>query len=127
MLIYHSDLKQDLAIARQHNMDLINSGHITEDYYSLENRLEYLKTGGNFNSNNDPDSMRCHLYSDFVQYSFGWTWYKEDNVNGLTAIDYPATIHPELVGYRRVMNGGLIFHRDYSQDDPTIGSWSIHT
>ena len=125
MLIYHSDLKESLAIARRLNMDLINSGHITEEYYSLENRLEYLKTGGNFNPDSDPDYIRCHLYSGFMAHSFGWSWYRLVDVGGVAANDPLGILHPELVGYKAFYHGGLIFHRDYHGRNK--GTWAVHS
>ena len=121
MLVYHNDLKESLALARQHSMDLIQQG--LEPFYSFENRLEYLRTGGNWSDGTD--SIRCHLYYDFAPFSFGWTWYKRDDTNGMTANDDICRLHKELIGYRRIMNGGLIYHRDYT--DNSKGQWSIHT
>ena len=123
MLVYHNDLKESLALARQHSMDLVQQG--LEPFYSFENRLEYLRNGGNFNSDSAPDYMRCHLYYDFAPFSFGWTWYKRDDTIGMTANDDICRLHKELIGYRRIMNGGLIYHRDYT--DNSKGQWSIHT
>ena len=123
MLVYHNDLKESLALARQHSMDLVNQG--LDEFYSFENRLEYLRNGGNFNSDSAPDYMRCHLYSDFVIHSFGWTWYRKVDMGGVTPNECLGRLHPELIGYHAFMHGGLIYHRDYN--DRNKGTWSVHT